>query len=659
MSEQNISVETILAESDQEHGLFSWRGTFADYLQMVVDQPSIARLAHSVVYEAIMSNGSETSADGEVVYGLFKDKIFGLERALHNIVQYFAASSRRLEARRRILLLLGPPASGKSSVVDLIKRAVEAYTRTDAGALYAIAGCPMQEEPLHLIPHRLRATLNDVYGVYIEGDLCPRCRYTLRTLYHGKVSDMPVKRVTFSEREAIGIGYYVATNPNPDSSLLVGSVDASQLEGDRIDVAGKAFRLDGELNVANRGIMEFVEMFKADPHLLTTLLGLAQEMVVKMDKFGSVYADEVIVGHSNEGDFATFASDERSEALKDRIIAAQIPYNLRVTDEIRIYENMMKGSTLQTVHVAPLTLRVDSIFAVLSRLEPPSRQGMSLIDKLRLYDGEMVAPYDRQDRAAMQRHHPAEGMSGISPRYVMNRLGSVASRPDVTCITPLAALDSLWRGLHQNVSLGEIDAPKWVSFVSETVREYNDLAVKEIQRAYEESFEETANRLLDSYLDSVAAYLTPSNEVGGEGPALMKELERSISITERSKDSFRREMHELADVQRGMGSKLVYTTEPRLQTAIEARLLLPRRKLERGLTEPRFARQKVVWAQRRESIMERLKNNYGYCHTCAQDLVEYVTFVLKGNVTAKTPKNEGVEWQWPLSDSSSTNIGTD
>ncbi len=326
---------------------------------------------------------------------------------------------------------------------------------------------------------------------------------------------------------------------------------------------------------------------------------------------------------------------------------------------VRIYENMMRGSTLQAVHVAPLTLRVDSIFAVLSRLEPPSKQGMGLIDKLRLYDGEMVAPYDRQSRAAMQRHHPAEGMSGISPRYVMNRLGSVASMPDVTCITPLAALDSLWRGLHQNVSLGEIDAPKWVSFVSETIREYNNLAVKEIQRAYEESFEETANRLLDSYLDSVAAYLDPSNEVGGEGPALMKELERSISIAERSKDSFRREMHELAAVQRDMGSKLVYTTEPRLQTAIEARLLLPRRKLERGLTEPRFARQKVVWAQRRESIMERLKNNYGYCHTCAQDLIEYVTFVLKGNVTAKTPKNEEVEWQWPLSDSSSANIGAD
>ena len=649
MSEANLTIEDILDQSDREAGRFSWEGTFADYLRMVVDRPSISRLSHARVYDAIMDSGSETGEDGEVVYGLFRENIYGLERALHNIVQYFSAAARRLESRRRILLLLGPPASGKSTIVSLIKSALEEYTRTDAGAVYAIAGCPMQEEPLHLIPEGLRPAMLEQYGVYIEGSLCPRCRHLLRSEHGGRVSDMPVKRVTFSDHEAVGMGYYVATNPNPDVSLLVGSVNTEQLEGDRTEVAGRAFRLDGELNVANRGMVEFVEIFKADPHLLTTLLGLAQELVIKMDKFGSVYADEVIVGHSNEGDFNKFASDTSSEALKDRIIAAQIPYNLRVNDEVRIYEEMIQGSTLQKVHVAPLTLRIDGMFSVLSRLVPPSRQGMSMTDKLRLYDGEMVTPFSRADVIEMQHQNPNEGMSGISPRYVMNRLGEVASQPGVSCITPLGALDSMWRGLDQNISIGEIDVAKYVAIVSDTVREYGNLAIKEIQRAYDPSFDDTASRLLDDYLEHIAGYLQAgSSGVDRDVERDMRELERSIDIAERSKDEFRREIHQLVAKRHEEGSEFIYSTDPRLRVAIESRLFLPNNKLEGELTEPRFSRQKVSWAQRLDSILERLQEHYGYCSVCSRDLLDYVAHLLKGNAVVRTPKNEDVEWLWPL-----------
>ena len=649
MSEPNLTIEDILDQSDREAGRFSWEGTLADYLRMVVDRPSISRLSHARVYDAIMDSGSETGEDGEVVYGLFRENIYGLERALHNIIQYFSAAARRLESRRRILLLLGPPASGKSTIVSLIKRALEEYTRTDAGAVYAIAGCPMQEEPLHLIPEGLRPAMLEQYGVYIEGSLCPRCRHLLRSEHGGRVSDMPVKRVTFSDHEAVGMGYYVATNPNPDVSLLVGSVNTEQLEGDRTEVAGRAFRLDGELNVANRGMVEFVEIFKADPHLLTTLLGLAQELVIKMDKFGSVYADEVIVGHSNEGDFNRFASDTSSEALKDRIIAAQIPYNLRVSDEVRIYEEMIQGSTLQKVHVAPLTLRIDGMFSVLSRLVPPSRQGMSMTDKLRLYDGEMVTPFSRADVIEMQHQNPNEGMSGISPRYVMNRLGEVASQPGVSCITPLGALDSMWRGLDQNISIGEIDVAKYVAIVSDTVREYGNLAIKDIQRAYDPSFDDTASRLLDDYLEHIADYLEAgSSAVDRDVERDMRELERSIDIAERSKDEFRREIHQLAAKRYEEGSEFIYSTDPRLRVAIESRLFLPNNKLESELTEPRFSRQKVSWTQRLGSILERLQEHYGYCSVCSRDLLDYVAHLLKGNAVVRTPKNEDVEWLWPL-----------
>ena len=172
-----LTIEAIISEAEQEAARYSWRGTFLDYLHSVIEDPSRSRLSHAFIYDAIMAHGSSLTPEGERKYGLFEEEIFGLESPLDRIVQYFSASAQRFEVRKRILLLLGPPASGKSTVTDLIKRAMEAHTRTDGGAVYAIAGCPMQEDPLHLLPNHLRKPLFDQYGVYVEGDLCPRCRH--------------------------------------------------------------------------------------------------------------------------------------------------------------------------------------------------------------------------------------------------------------------------------------------------------------------------------------------------------------------------------------------------------------------------------------------------------------------------------------------------
>ena len=649
-------IEDLLAEYEQEVGRFSWEGTFADYLCMAIENPSLSRLSHKLVYDAIMVKGSDELPTGEPVYALFEDEIFGLEAALDSIVQYFASSSRRLEVRKRILLLLGPPASGKSSVLALIKRAMESYTRSDDGATYAISGCPMQEEPLHLVPYQLRDKLYHEHGVYVEGDLCPRCRYVLRTRYGGKVSQMPVTRVTFSETEAVGIGYYVATNPNPsDASLLLGSIDTSQLEGDRLEVAGKAFRLDGEFNVANRGMIEFVEIFKADRHLLTTLLGLAQEQLIKMERFGSIYADEVVVAHSNEGDFSAFASDEHSEALRDRLIAVQIPYNLRVRDEVKIYEKMLATSGREEVHMPPLTLQTMSVFAVFSRLEPPDRQGMSMVDKLRLYDGQMVQHYSADDLVEMMRHHPNEGMHGTSPRYVMNRLSVVAGSAESNCITPLKALDSLWRGLRENVSLDDADRVQYIEHIKQTVEEYSHRAIQEVQKAFEERFEQTASELLFDHLANTASHVTglPVRDhiTGTEHTANerdMREMEKHIGIADRDRAKFRGEIHLFFANYNRRGIAFDYKAEPRLKAAIESRLFPDRKTLERDLGRPRLARRQAEWARRRGAIYNRLVTSYGYCPECAEDIIEYVIHVIRGRAVLKTPKNEGIEWQWNL-----------
>ncbi len=655
----NPAVDALLSEAEREVGRFEWDGTFADYLRMVIQKPALPRVAHKLVYDAIIDPGQEESPSGQPVYKLFSDQIFGLDEALANIVRYFSSSANRLEIRKRILLLLGPPASGKSSVVALIKQALERYTRTEPGAVYAIKGCPMQEEPLHLLPHRLRPQLMEDYGIYVEGELCPRCRYVLRTQHKGKISEMRVERVVFSEHEAVGIGYYVATNPHPaDASLLVGSVDTSQLAGQRPEVAGRAFRLDGEFNVANRGVMELVEIFKADRHLLTTLLGLAQEQLIKLERFGSVYADEVVIGHSNEGDFEEFKSETHSEALKDRIIEVRIPYNLRVSDEVKIYQKMLASSGLEDVHLAPLTLPSMSIFAVLTRLSPPPRQGMRELDKLRLYDDQPVPHFSLDDVAAIRRKHPEEGMNGISPRYVMNRLSTVATSPDVNCVSPLNALDSLWRGLGENISLETEDRAKYVGFVRDAVEEYKERAVQQVQKAYEEGFEQTATDLLANYLQDINAYCNSQPTRFSAAAAArfgnerdMREMEKHLRISDKDRAKFRLEVHQFFSNLKGRNVRFDYTVEPRIKAAIEARLFPDRRRLDSTLTAPRSQRNRVEWMRRRSAVYNRLVNSYGYCPQCAEDTIEFVGHVLKSRQTMKILSGEAIEWLWDLNPS--------
>ena len=611
----------------------------------MVGNPEISRLSHGLIYESIADAGIDVAPSGAPVYKHFEDEVFGLDDQLERLVRYFASGASRLEIRKRILLLIGPPASGKSTIVGLIKKALESYTRTDAGATYAIKGCPMQEEPLHLIPREARPMLLEEFGIYVEGDLCPRCRYVLRENYQGRIGDMPVSRVVFSEQEAIGIGFYVAKNPNPaDASRLIGSVDSGQMGGDRVEVAGKAFRMDGELNVGNRGLVEFGEIFKADPHLLTNLLGLAQEQQIKMDRFGSVYVDETVIGHSNAGDFEKFMRDETSEALKDRLIAIQIPYNTRVQDETRIYRKMLSESSSQGTHIAPLTLPTVSTFAVLSRLEPPARQGMTLLDKLRVYDGEMIRQAPMVSVKEMRRRHPDEGMEGLSPRYVMNRLSAAVEDPSIACLSPLRALDLLWNGLKENVSLDLESRKMYLGFVTDSVFEYGNRAVRDVQRAYKEGFEESATDLLEDYLSNVEAFCAGEDYAERD----LRDLEKQTGISERNRPDFRHEIHRYFSNLKSRGIAHDYASEGRLKSAIESRLLPDRRTIDRTLTRPRPARQRAEWRRLRSAIYTRLIDNYGYCGACASDVIRYAVRVVKNRNVLRTPKNEGVEWLWNL-----------
>ncbi|HJT55125.1 MAG TPA: LAGLIDADG family homing endonuclease, partial [Ktedonobacteraceae bacterium] len=978
----------------------------------------------------------------------------GIEKPLQQIVEYFHSAAQRLEVRKRVLLLMGPVGGGKSTIVYLIKRGLEAYSRTEAGALYAIKDCPMHEEPLHLIPNELRADVEKEFGIYIEGDLCPHCRYMVDTQFKGHIEDVPIKRLTFSEKYRVGVGTFTPSDPkcvtgdtlvltdrglqtmediylslpqkpredefvsfettilgidgpekatkfycggfqpiyevetnlgytirgtanhpllvltaegeiawrkigelqagnyvalargsqvfgqsatlsesfyplprqprimtpdlaywlglltaegsvtpyetwfvngsqnlinrftdltrslfdleavphrkaetynynisisskalstwlrselgiargshaksvpacilasskddilafleglfwgdatirgnkqgsntfkytsksrqlarqvhalllnlgvvgslwshtddgelyynvtlrgdqvldlvelipslrdkatsplretrsektnydhlphgatllnghggdgylarilsgdrqlsynrartvlaekpelagtllsnlvkqnylwltvrevrpagiepvydllvpgthsfvadgfvqhnSQDISELVGGIDLSTIGEVGVESDPRAYRFDGELNIANRGIMEFVEMLKTDEKFLYVLLTLSQEKNIKTGRFSMIYADEVVVSHTNEHEYQAFVGNKKSEALQDRIILAKVPYNLRASDEVKIYEKLLKQSALQNVHIAPYTLRIASIFAILTRLEPSKKAGMSLMKKLKLYDGEDIEDFKQKDIKELQEEAVREGMDGISPRYVINRLSNALVRQNTTCINPIDALRALRDGLDQHTSITREERERYLNFISEARKEYDEMAKKEVQRAFVYSYEESARTLLNNYLDNVEAYCNKTklrdpitDEEMEPDEQLMRSIEEQIGVTENAKKSFREEILIRISSLARKGLTFEYTSHERLKEAIEKKLFADLRDVVKITTSTRTPDKEQL--RKINDVVNRLMTEHGYCHVCANEILRYTGSLL-------------------------------
>lgn len=1038
---------------DRERGL-QWEGTFAQYFELASKKPTISRLSHERIYHMIMDAGVDTTRTGEQRYKFFSQEIFGIEKPLQQIVDYFNSAAQRLEVRKRILLLMGPVGGGKSTIVYLMKRGLEAYSRTDEGAIYALKDCPMHEEPLHLIPNDLREDVEKEFGLYIEGDLCPHCRYMVDNEYRGRIEEVPVKRITFSEKYRVGVGTFTPSDPkcvtgdtlvltdrglqtmediflqlpqkpredefvpyettilgingpekatkfysggfqpiyevetnlgytirgtanhplltvassgeftwtkigdlksgeyvalargsrvfgqsaslpescyplprqprtmtpdlaywlglltaegsvthyetwfvngsqdlllrfvelthslfgleavlhrkadtynynvsisnkalctwlrgdlgiargshaktvpasvlasseadilafleglfwgdatirgdksgsntfkytsksrqlarqvqalllnlgvvgsfwshttdgeqyynvtlrgdqvldlvnlipslrnkatsplretrsdktnydhiphgmahlsghggdgylariitgdrqlsynrarsvllekpqlaqsslatlvtqnylrltvreirpagiepvydllvpgthsfvadgflqhnSQDISELVGGIDLSTIGEVGVESDPRAYRFDGELNIANRGMMEFVELLKTDEKFLYVLLTLSQEQNIKTGRFSMIYADEVVVSHTNEHEYAAFVGNKKSEALQDRIILAKVPYNLRVSDEVKIYEKLLKQSSLQNVHIAPATLRIASIFAVLTRLEASKKAGMSLMKKLKLYDGEDIEDFKQKDIKELQDEAVREGMDGISPRYVINRLSNALIKHNVTCINPIDALRALRDGLDQHTSITREERERYLNFIHEARKEYDDMARKEVQRAFVYSYEESAHTLLNNYLDNVEAY---SNKTKMHDPItdeemdpdeqLMRSIEEQIGVTENAKRSFREEILIRISSLARKGLTFDYTSHERLKEAIERKLFADLRDVVKITTSARTPDKEQL--RKINEVVNRLMAEHGYCHVCANEILRYTGSLL-------------------------------
>jgi len=358
-----------------------WQGSFDEYLDLVQQRPEVVRNAYQRIYDMILSHGWEKARRFKtniVRYHFFSDPfedgadgIFGLDEPLMRLVDVFRSAAEGYGTDKRILLLHGPVGSSKSTVARLLKKGLEQYSRSDAGALYSYswlldehAGpgsmdhefpCPMHEDPLLLIPAEAReAALEQINIAYMEkggsgrlrlrGELNPFCRKVLSELlrhYGGDWSQamrhVKVRRIILSEKDRVGIGTFQPKDEkNQDSTELTGDINYRKIALYGSDSDPRAFNFDGELNVGNRGICEFIEVLKLDVAFLYDLLGATQEHVIKPKKFAQTHIDEVILGHTNEPEYKRLQSNELMEAFRDRTIKIDIPYNIRLDDVISV-----------------------------------------------------------------------------------------------------------------------------------------------------------------------------------------------------------------------------------------------------------------------------------------------------------------------------------
>jgi serine protein kinase len=653
-----------------------WSGSFEDYLELVRKNPRIARTAHERLYDMIISYGSEEYVDNKkkVTHYCFfddethggRDAIFGLDIPLMRLVAVLKAAAMRFGTEKRILLLHGPVGSAKSTIVRLLKQGMEEYSRTPEGALftyewvipenlrYLTAGneifdSAMHEEPLKLIPPDWREAAitelgleRDGYRPHIRGELNPACRYIFDELlkhYKGDwgqvVKHIRVKRLLISEQNRVGIGTFQPKDEkNQDSTELTGEINYRRIAEYGSDSDPRAFNFDGEFNVANRGIIEFVEILKLDVAFLYDLLGATQEQKIKPKKFAQTDIDEVIIGHTNEAEYQRLLENRFMEALRDRTVKIDIPYITKLSEEIKIYTKDYNPKKVRGRFIAPHTLEMAAMWACLTRLEEPKKHQLSLLQKLKLYDGKTLPGFTQDTVKELRKEASREGMDGISARYVQDKIANclVSDRGQMS-INPFMVMNELDSGLRSHSLItNEDDRKRYNELLAVVKQEYEDIVKNEVQRAISADDEAIA-RLCGNYIDNVKAYTQREkvkNPYTGQDEEpderLMRSIETKIDIPESRKDDFRREIMNYIGALAIEGKQFDFRTNERLYKALELKLFEDQKdsiKLTSLVSNvvDKEAQEKI------EVVKQRLIRNYGYDEISATDVLTYVASI--------------------------------
>jgi serine protein kinase len=627
-----------LIEEDREtRKKSSWKGTMIEYLELVRENPSIHKLAHKRLYDMINDQGMvEVDLEqnprmkrifkGEKlkVFNFFADEFFGMEKTINQIVRYFHSASLKGEESRQVLYLVGPVGSGKSSLVERLKKGLE-----HLAPIHAIENCPMFEEPLHLVPRHLRKEFSKMLGVEIEGDLCPVCRYRLKEEFQGKWEDVPVRTYDFSIRAKRGVGVVPPVDPNnQDTSVLIGGEDISKLdlysEGDP-----RVLDLTGALNVGNRGMVEFIEVFKNETEYLHAMITATQEKSIPAPgRHGMIYVDTCIVAHSNEAEWKKFKSDHTNEAILDRIVTVKVPYNLRLSEEVKIYKKIIRQSQF-TADVAPHTIEMASMFAILSRLEPTNK--CDLMTKLKLYNGEEVVEKGKTKRidvVELREEAKSEGMNGISTRFIMKALDNALSdNIEQNAIHPISVREALVH-MVKEADFADDVKKRYLEFLQDTLhKEFLEVLEKEITKAFVYSYQEQAESLFQNYLDHAESYVTKkkfkdrsTGEVLEPDEGFMKSIEEQIAIIGTACDGFRQEVIAFLWSAGRRGEKVSYESYEPLKEAIEKKLMASVRDVSRIITKARTRDDDQHKKYGR--MVEQLIRN-GYPASCVDVILKY------------------------------------
>ena len=652
-----------------------WEGSFDEYLAIVRQDPTVTRTAYQRLYDMIMSHGTTEYVDNKkkiTRYEFFtneaisgRDAVYGLDISLMRLVNVLRAAAEEYGPERRIILLHGPVGSAKSTIVRAMKAGLERYSRTDAGRLYTfdwvlpeslqhLTGgsetfpSPMHDEPLKLIPMEWRSQAFEAleltgnpYVHRVRGDLDPASRYIFNELmrhYGGDwtkvMQHVRVRRLLLSEKDRLGIGTFQPKDEkNQDSTELTGDINYRKIAIFGSDSDPRAFNFDGEFNIANRGIIEFIEVLKLDVAFLYDLLGASQEHKIKPKKFAQTDIDEVIIGHTNEPEYRKLLNNEFMEALRDRTIKIDIPYITRYGEEVRIYKRAYTEERIG-MHIAPHTLEMAAMWAVLTRLEDPKKHDLTLLQKLKLYDGRSISGYTQDNVKELRKETEREGMIGISARYVQDKVSNalVGGKAE-GMINPFILLNELESGLRgHSLITNEEERKRYTDLLGEVRREYEDIIKNEVQRCISAD-DEAISRLCSNYIDNVKAYVQREkvrNKYTGQyeeaDERLMRSIEEKIEIPDSRKDDFRREIMNYIGALAIEGKQFDFRTNERLYKALELKLFEDQKdsiKLTSLVSNvvDKEAQEKI------EVVKQRLIRNYGYDEVSATDVLTYVASI--------------------------------
>jgi serine protein kinase len=661
----NQDFRDIILDQQKEAPNAKWSGSLIDYMKLVEENPEISNLSPARIYNMIMKHGTEpveesilTKGYEDLVwYKFFDGKIFGnrTAEAIHDIMRFLKASARRTETGKRILMLVGPVASAKSSISSLIKKGLE----RDDTPKYAIAGCPLHEEPLHAIPEDNREFWEEKLGVKIEGELCPVCQLTVDKEFtkigdDGKATvewhNIPVEMIKISEQKRIGIGTFAPSDPkSQDVAELIGSVNMGKvaLYGES-DPRGYTF--DGELQVANGGLIEYIEILKADTKFHYVLITAAQEQTIKAPRFPQMYIDTLILSHTNQSEFNKFKNNTDNEALHDRMYIVNVGWNDRVKDEVKIYKKIIAESEFTNIHISPQALEVAAQFAVLSRYHDSEQ--INLIKKMKLYNGDFLEEFSKGkdfDARKLREEGKAndECMSGISPRFIMNALNiALAAKENVDtgdteycgCITALDMIRSIRNTFDHHIGHDDKQRQRFEELLTadddSILAEYREFAKKEVSTSFVHAYDDQADELFGRYMLNVLAFCkneTVMDKISGEfkepDEDIMRAIEEQIGIPQESKKDFRKGIFVYQADALSQGKEFTWKTYKTLKDAIEKKLMSDLKNVVTlSIADTTVTSPKAI--KRRETAMEALLAK-GYCPNCAKHLLSFVGEILR------------------------------